>query len=678
MAIANQTHRAIQIKTSPGKGDLLLKSLTGTERISGLFQLDLALLTENVHVNTDDLLGAALSVSFKRGDGGGRFFHGFVTEIVQSRFGRPFHEYHVTLRPWLWFLTRTTDCRVFQKKSVPEIFEEVAKGYGIANYKLRLKDTYHPLEYCVQYRETDFDFVSRLLEQEGIRYYFEHLDGSHLMVLADDDRAHDTATRYQTVPFFAPGLREERRTRDHLSDWSLVKSVQPGAYATLQFDFEKPAARLQGAASMARKHAHSNFERFEYPARLSKLDIGVAEHAAKMRIEELQATYMVARGQGNAAGLSAGLLFTLAQHPRAELNIDYVVTEAHYTLTAGDYQTGGTQDDIFEIAVTAIDARTMFRPPRITPKPVIQGAQTGIVVGKKDAEIYTDKYGRVKVQFHWDRAGAHDEASSCWIRVAQLWAGAGWGSLYIPRVGQEVVVSFLEGDPDQPLVTGAVYNARAMPPYAVPDAATQSGIKSKSSPKGDASAHFNELRFEDKKGAEEIYLHAEKNLSVVVQNDQTITIGLEKKDKGARTTQIHQDDTLKIGRHRVTEIAQDDTLNIKGDRKEDVSKNTTETVGKAYKLSAGDSITLESGAARIILNKNGDIEISGKKIALKATAEITQSANQKICIDAAMDVKVSATQVLIEARGKTEVKGTLLDLAATAVATLKGALTKIN
>jgi type VI secretion system secreted protein VgrG len=217
-----------------------------------------------------------------------------------------------------------------------------------------------------------------------------------------------------------------------------------------------------------------------------------------------------------------------------------------------------------------------------------------------------------------------------------------------------------------------------MPPYAVPDAATQSGIKSKSSPKGDASAHFNELRFEDKKGAEEIYLHAEKNLSVVVENDQTITIGLEKKDKGARTAQIHQDDTLKIGRHRVTEIAQDDTLNIKGDRKEDVSKNTTETVGKAYKLSAGDSITLESGAARIVLNKNGDIEISGKKIALKATAEITQSANQKICIDAAMDVKVSATQVLIEARGKTEVKGTLLDLAATAVATLKGALTKIN
>ncbi|MFL6604969.1 MAG: type VI secretion system Vgr family protein [Steroidobacteraceae bacterium] len=674
MPIATQTHRAIQIKTSHDKGDLLLKSLTGTERISGLFQLDLALLTENAHVNTDDLLGAPLSVSFKRADGGGRFFHGFVTEIVQSRFGRPFHEYRVTLRPWLWFMTRTTDFRVFQKKSVPEIFEEVAAGYDSANYKLRLKDTYHPLEYCVQYRETDFDFVSRLLEQEGIRYCFKHLDGSHLMVL-DDHSVYDTATRYETVPFVAPGLPQERRTRDHLSDWSLVKSVQPGAYATLQFDYEKPAARLQGAASMVRKHAHSDFERFEYPARLSKLDVGVAEDAAKKRIEELQATYMVARGQGNAAGLSAGLRFTLAQHLRAEMNIEYVVTEAQYALTAGDYQTGGTQEDVFEISITAIDARTMFRPPRITPKPVIQGAQTGIVVGEMGREIYRDSYGRVKVQFHWDRGGLHNEASSCWIRVAQLWAGAGWGSLYIPRIGQEVVVSFLEGDPDQPLVTGAVYNAGAMPPY---DAATQSGIKSKSSPKGDGSAHFNELRFEDKKGEEEIYLRAEKNLSVVVQNDQTITIGLEKKDKGARTTQIHQDDTLKIGRHRVTGIAEDDTLNVKGDRKEDVSKNATETVGKAYKLSAGDSITLQSGAAKIVLNKNGDIEISGKKITINASAEITQAAKQKICIDAGMEVKVSATQVGIEARGKTELKGTMLDLAATAVATLKGGVTKIN
>lgn len=690
-----QRNRGIQVKSPLGADTLLFQQLTGTERLSQPFELHLTLLSEQGDINPDDLLGQDMVVSFQPEKGPRRYLHGVVTELAQSGYNDRYHEYSVTLRPWLWFLTRTSDCRIFQNKSVPEIFEQVVKEYGFSDYKLRLEGQFPKREYCVQYRETDFNFISRLLEQEGIYYFFVHEEGRHVMVLANDVGAHSSVEGYKKVPFFPPGGETAQRERDHLSVWTHTRAVHSGAYVTTDFDFKAPRKALLKRASVSRKHARSDFEIFDYPAELAVPEASESERIAKLRMEELQATHMVARGRGNAAGLTPGFRFQLEGHPRADFNIEYLIIAAHYTLTSDTYSTGavGASDEV-EIAVEAIPAETPFRAPRVTPKPVMQGSQTAIVVGKSGDEITVDNYGRVKVQFHWDRYGKNDENSSCWVRVAQLWAGKNWGGVHLPRIGQEVIVSFLEGDPDRPIITGRVYNGDQMPPYDLPANATRSGIKSRST-KGGSAENFNELRFEDKKGEEEIYIHAEKNLTVVIKNDHSISVGNDetlsvKHDRKRtvendetvtisknQTTSIGEKETHKVGKDRETSIGENETLKVGKSRKADISENDSADVGKKYVLTAGDQITLETGQSRIVMKKNGDIEISGTNIKLKATAKIDLGAGQEIKASGTQ-IKASGTQVAVKGT-QTNVEGTaMLDLKASGIASLKGSLTKIG
>lgn len=680
--------RPLRLKTSLGENVLLLSRLGGQEALGQLFEYDLHLISEQGDIDSEKLLAQTVSVEIALPDGKQRHIHGFVTEFAQTGYGERYHHYHATIRPWLWFLTRTSDCRIFQDKTVPDIFEAVVRGHGFHDYELRFKDksVYEKWEYCVQYRETDFNFLSRLLEQEGIYYYFVHEAGKHTLVLVDDPSAHKPQKGYEKVPYFPPTADEAQRERDHLTSWSLVRSVQTGAYATSDFDFEQPRKEVLGKSQHKRPHPQSELEIFDYPAEPQDFGSSAMNRLAALRLDELQVAYAVARGGGDAAGLMAGHVFTLEKYPRADLNIEYLITSSHLSVASDAYETadgGGTE---ISVSVQAIDARTVFRPPRITPKPVVQGAQTALVVGKAGEEIWTDKYGRVKVQFPWDRHGKRDENSSCWIRVAQVWAGEKWGAIHIPRIGQEVIVSFLEGDPDQPIITGRVYNGTHQPPYDLPANQTQSGIKSRSS-KSAGPDNFNEIRFEDKKGEELLSFHAEKDLATEVENDQSIDVGNDEQVTIGRdrTSEVGNNETLEVGNDRETTIGNNETRSIGKDRHTDIGENEVQSVGKdrtrkvgqnetlkigkKYVLEVGDEITIKTGASSITMKKDGTITLKGVKITINGSQSITEKAGQK--------VEVQALQ--LNSKGtKVQVQGTMVDVKASAVASVKGALTKIG
>lgn len=656
---ATDANRPVQVTTPFGEDVLLLSRLSGSERLSQPFSYELSLLSEKGDLDADGILGQPVAVAYALPSGGGeRHFHGLVSDFTQLSYGERHHEYQLTLRPWFWFLTRTADCRVFQDLTVQEIFEKLAKEKGFSDFRFDLKGSYKKLAYCVQYRETAFNFLSRLLEQEGIYYYFEHAAQKHTMVLVDDSATHKDVPGYDKVPYYPAGGNEADRERDHLTSWTFVKSVQPGVYATTDFDFKKPSTSLLKTHTIKRSHARADLEIFDYPAELPAMKdadgtaLAASEGAriAKLRLEELQAGYMVAHGQGNAMGLATGARFELDKYPRDDLNIRYLVVATNCSLTSTAHETGGGEGVDYHIAIEAIDLRTQFRPPRITPKPVVQGAQTATVVGKSGEEIDTDEHGRIKVQFHWDRKGSNDDKSSCRLRVAQLWAGQEWGAVHIPRIGQEVIVSFLEGDPDRPIVTGRVYNGENKPPYKLPANATQSGVKSRSSKSG-SSSNFNEIRFEDKKGSEELLIHAEKDFKVDVENDATWRVGLNE-DKPAKSS--------------------------KGVAKYEIGKTLT--------IDVGDEITLVTGQSKIVMKKDGSITVTCKSLEVKATQLVDLNSKKDMKLESTMQLAAKSLQVAVEGTTKVEVKssistkveGMMLDLSANGIATLKGALTKIG
>jgi type VI secretion system secreted protein VgrG len=677
VAKSYQDSRSVQLEGPSALKGLKLAHLSGREAISRPFEYQLSLYGSGASgsdgaLDTDSILGQSVTVvHIANASGGARYFNGIVTDFAHVGYGERSHEYRAVLRPALWLLTRRADCRIFQKKSTPDIFAAVCQQAGSIPHRLALSATYEPWEYRVQYRESDFDFVSRLLEHEGIFYYFEHSAGKHELVLTDDVGKLTSASGYDEVPYYPPTGTQTQRDRDHLKSWTIEASFQPAAFASLDYNFETPTALATGASQVASRKDTSTYEIFEYPAGPSQLTSTGVEALAKLRAERLYSTQSVVHSEGDAAGLGAGRLFKLKGHPRPALNKKYLVVATVCELTSDLAQTGAAAADAgpqFSIALDAVAAAAPYRPERATPRPLIQGTQTALVVGPSGKEIWTDKYGRVKVQFHWDRAGKADDNSSCWVRVAQSWAGKNWGGQHVPRVGQEVVVSFLEGDPDRPLVIGSVYNAEQMPPYDLPTNGTQSGVKSRSSLNG-TTDNFNELRFEDKQGSEEIYLHAEKNLQVVVENNQTITIGATKKDKGDRTTSIQNNDTLTVGNDLSVTVTAAETRTVTKGRTTKVQESDKLDVGMQFTVTADEQIKLVCGAASIVLKADGTVEISGTTLSLSGT--------QKASVDSAQTT-ISGTQVSLTGT-KTAVQGSgTLDLSSSGIASLKGSLTKIG
>jgi type VI secretion system secreted protein VgrG len=571
--------RPYELTTPLGPDVLLFRAMRGREELGRSPEWDLWALSTRGDINPGDLLGKSVTVAVALRGGGQRYFNYYVVRVAQGTglVGR-YHEYRLTLRPWLWFLTRTTDCRIFQEKTVPDIVKEVFADHpAVAVFDDGLTGTYCQREYCVQYRETDFDFLSRLLEEEGIYYYYEHEAGRHTLKLVDSYSGHKALTHQATIPYYPPG-RDVHAGEEYVHGWSCAQGIQPGAAAMREYDFTRPKADLAVKANLLEPHEQADYEWFEYPGEYRQTADG--EHYARARIDEFHAQFELAEAACNVRDIAVGRLFTLANAPRRDHEREYLIISADYDLRDNAYETTPTAGAEYACTLTALQSRQQFRPARLTPRPHVQGPQTAVVVGPGGEEIWCDKYGRVKVQFHWDRYGKKNENSSCWIRVSQPWAGGAWGAMAIPRMGQEVVVDFLEGDPDQPLITGRVYNADQMPPYALPANKTQTGIKSRSS-LGGGAANFNEIRFEDKKGAEQLTIHAEKNQDITVENDETHSVGHD------RSKSIGHDETTSVGNNRTEAVGVNEDITIGANRNEKVGANETIAIGSNRSVTIG-------------------------------------------------------------------------------------------
>lgn len=636
----SQRDRTLAVNTPLGEDALLLRSMTAKERISALFEYALELSSEDIDIAPSDLLGKPATVSLRLMDGGKRYFNGWINRFSHVGFDGADALYKATLVPWLWFLSRTADCRIFQEQTVPDIVKSIFREHGFTDFEERLSGSYRQWVYCVQYRETDLSFVSRLLEHEGIYYFFEQKDGKHNLILADSYSAHSTIAGYEEVPYYPPDA-DSLRERDHIDTWSIEQQVRPGAFANTSFDFTAPRKNLLATRSSPKPHERADYEVFDYPG--NYLEAGDSETYARVRLEEAQAGHEIARAHGTARGLAAGALFSLTGHRRDDQNREYLVLSADYRLKSDEFGSfvSNPSDPVFASSLTVMDAQVPYRPARETHKPVVKGPQTAIVVGKSGEEIWTDQYGRVKVQFHWDRYGKQDENSSCWVRVSHPWAGKNWGAVAIPRIGQEVVVSFLEGDPDRPLITGRVYNGDCMPPYGLPGSAVISGLKSNSTKGGGG---YNEYVMDDTKGNELIREHGQYDKDSTIEND------LREHVLHDRFRDVTNNETVEVGNDRLKTVGNNETTAIGVDRTENVGNNETigignnrsETVGANESISVALTRTRNVGVNEMI-NVGGaqEVTIGGlQAVTVGATRAVTVGRSQNVTIGTSLSENV--------------------------------------
>ncbi len=599
--------RTVQVHTVLNAEQLKFRAMRGREGLSQLFEFEVDMVSPSFNLDLKQLLGTSLTIEISDG-AAPRHLNGTVVrfELVgrASETGRHY-VYRALVQPWLWYLTRTTDCRIFQNKSVPEVLDEVLGKYGF-EFEKRLTGSYRPWEYCVQYQESDFAFVSRLMEHEGIAYHFEHTKNTHLLVLADDSGSYGRLPGYASIPY-RPRDRVLNAMEPCIDRWRVAEQITSGRVMLDDFDFRKSRASLQSVRQDPKPHDHSTYEVYEWLGGYSEHQQGDAY--ARIRLQELQCAHELAAGHTNVVGMAPGYLFEMTHCPRESDNREYLVTETRYDLQEPDYATG-TTESVCQFDFTVLPSNVPFRPARKTPRPRTNGPQTATVVGPE--EIWTDRFGRVKLQFRWDRYGQADENSSCWVRVSSSWAGANFGTMHMPRVGQEVIVDFIGGEPDRPIVTGRVYNNDQMPPWELPANATASGILTRSSA-GGAANQANMLRFEDRTGAEQILLHAERNLDVEVEADETHTTD------GTRTTRIrgHESATYESGETRdITAGAREtirggDTRDVTGGFSETVGGGVVQTIsgGKTRSLSGGLNDTITGGVNLAITGGfNGTID----------------------------------------------------------------------
>lgn len=639
---ATQTNRDVSVKTVLGPDVLVFKRMHASEELGRLSEFRVEMASEKLDIKIADILGTDITITLDLPEGGKRHYHGIVTRFAYMgwRDGAP--SYEAIVHPALWLLTRQTNCRIFQDKTAIDIVKEVcgdgAYGGLISLDVGALSGTPAARPYCVQYRESDFNFVSRLLEEEGIYYFFEHSDGSHKVVLADSYGAHAPAPGYATLLF-----RDENEHTDPLEEvvtrFMPSGTIQPSVYSLNDFDFEKASSSTSGGLlvknTIAAAFSQQSYEQYDYPGLYRTSATGSA--FARARMETLHGQCERIDAKGGARGITTGALFTLSEHPRADQNREFLVTSSQTSIIGVDYSSGGGRGSTeFHAEFTAVGKEHSYRAPPVARKPFVQGPQTAMVVGKAGEEIWTDKYGRIKVQFHWERDGKANETSSCWVRVAQGWAGKGWGMMFIPRIGMEVVVDFLEGDPDQPLVTGCVYNGDAMPPYALPGEQTKSTIKSNSSKGGGG---FNEIRFEDKKDAEEIFVQAEKDFNRVVKNNDTLKVGFEKADKGDQTIDIKNDRTIDVGNDLTTTVKNDETRTVNNNQTITVKADQKVDVTKTIVIEAGTSIELKCGSSSIKIEP-AKVTIKSPQIAVQADGMMQIKAGGVMTVEGAL-VKIN-------------------------------------
>lgn len=651
MAQLTQDDRLISISSPLGKDKLLLTSFQGTEYISELFEFHIEVLSTSLDIKPDSLIGKQITVTIQNEHK--RKFNGYVQRFAFGEIKADnLRQYRLTVVPWLWFLSKTKENRIFQEKDAKAIITEVFQGRGFNDFKFNLASTPPTREYCVQFGESDLEFVSRLMEEEGIAYYFKHENDKHTLILTDQKNAYENCIESDV------GYSKGNKPGSQINEWEHIYKFITGKWTHTDYNFETPQRNLITTKNTTVSiPLIDKFEDYSYPGYYN--DKAIGDDYIIHRLEAEEATYDTVIAKSDCSTFFAGGKFKMKEHDTAGEKKTYIITSITHRAVDSSYFSGSEEKSGYSNSLICLPDTFHFRPTQRHVKPVMRGPQSAIVVGPSGEEIYIDKYGRIKVQFHWDRLGSKDEKSTCFIRVVQPWAGNQWGTSFIPRMGMEVIVNYIDGDPDRPLITGSVYNADNMPPYT---SKTQSGIKTRSTKSG-TSANFNELRFEDKKGDEQVYLHAEKNLDSKVENDETHTvdnnrtktignnesssIGKDRsKDVGNNQSEnIGKDKSISVGNNHTESIAKNKTLDVGDNHTESIGKNMTiqigkdmkETVGgkyledvakefglqaKSISLKADDEIVLKTGSASITMKKNGDITIKGKNINIKGSGNV--------------------------------------------------------
>ena len=694
--------------------ELMVADLTVSEQISRPFEALLSLASED-EIHFDDTVGKPALLTMENGDAD-RYVHGVVDRFIQNGINGRFYLYQARVVPQIELLSLEQDCRIFQDKKVPEIVEEVLAESGVTSDLLdvRLQRTYASRDYCVQYRETDLDFISRLLEEEGIFYFFEHSQEKHVMVLGDGTVNYQPIAGQAQVVFNPGGAMvavEEAVVAFHLS-----KQIRPGKYTVRDFNFKSPSLEL---TADNKDTENTKLEIYDYAAGHQTPEAGKA--IAKVRLQQVMMNKERAEGHSVVPRFIPGFTFTLSDHPMDAFNQEYLLVgmvhngaQPQVLAEKATSDRGTSYDNTF----MAVPSAVTIRPERSIHKPLVEGVQTAIVTGPSGEEIYTDEHGRVKVQFHWDRLGGKDEKSSCWIRVSQSWAGAGWGAMHIPRIGQEVIVDFIEGDPDRPIITGRVYHGTNTPPYPLPDEKTKSTIKSDSSKGGGGS---NEFRFEDKKGSEEVYIHGQKDWTIAIENDKNQSVGNNEtlqvasnrtKSVGADQSEtIGSNKTIQVGANHTESIGSNMTVTVAANKSETVGVNSAETIGAAkaltigaaYQVTVGAAMNETVGAAKaeevgahktvavggnvseaiggsrsLSLGKDSDINIGGKQIEKVGKEHSLDAKKIQFTAKDQITLKTGKAEIIMKKNGDITIKGKKISIKGSGDVIIKGSKIKEN
>lgn len=574
--VPTQNTRVASLSTALGKDKVVLLRAMVSEGLSELFEISIEGLSDEPNLDFSKAIGENCSVAVKNYDGSERHFNGILVATQWTGRYNDRYSYRLTARPWLWLLSRSTDCRIFKNKSVKDILKDVfGKHSAFAKFEDLTNGSYSPIKYCVQYRESDLDFVCRLMEEFGIYYYFKHTADGHTLVLSDGLSSHKPKESGEKL-IFRPLQGQNRRKEEHLFTWAAERRFNTGKVILNDYDFKKPASSLLSERSGGGGYQNDQLKIYDYPGRYK--ESGLGDKLAKVKLESQQAHDHRCYADGDSLFCMPGALITLAEYSHDSQNKQYLVVNASHSLTGDDYRTSsGMAEEVYTGRYEFLLSEIPFRAPQITPRPVVHGPQTAKVVGK--GEIDVDEDGCIMVQFHWDR----DKVESRRVRVAQVWSGIKWGGIYIPRVGQEVVVEFVEGDPDRPLVIGTVYNGDHATPYPLPGEKTISGVKSNSTTGGGG---FNEFVFDDKKGSELVRLHAQKDMAGKIEHDEARDVGR--------------------------------------DSRLDVGNNQTVEIGNVLKITAQSKIEMTVGQSKITMEP-GSITIKSPQITIKADVTLDAS-----------------------------------------------------
>ncbi len=701
MAKFTQEHRTLELFTPLGKDVLLFQTLVGTEAISELYQFDIDAFAYNDNLpKFADIIGQPVAVEGRLADGDSRWFHGIVKSFTCLDHQETHAQYRMEVVPKFWLLTNVSRSRIFQQISIPDILKKVLESLDVV---YELTGTYEQRDYCVQYRETDFTFASRLMEEEGIFYFFRHYEDRHELVVADSPQSHEELPFSPALHFDM--MRGHTDIVERIYQWEKSQHLRTGKVTLWDHSFEKPGSNFEAQTEVretlpigAEQHklragGASELEFYEYPGGFAQRFDGVNpggsdrpeeiqkinddnQRTAEIRANQEAMRMITITAHTHYMNICPGYKFDLKRHPSDDDT--YVITKANYSIAQPEsYRTSGGEDEVPapEIVFNCIPFELPFAPTRVTSRPLIHGTQVAVVTGPSGEEIFTDKYGRVKVQFFWDREGKHNDQSSCWIRVGTPWAGNNWGMVHIPRIGQEVVVAFEEGDPDQPIIISSVYNAHEMPPHELPANKTWSGIKSRSTPKAGAQ-NLNEIRFEDKIGSEYIFIHGEKDVHFRCKNSYSGTIGGDFHEvihgdsltdiKGKKNVSVDGEylllcysdgginvlGELSVLGHSGMAVESDQYMKVKAQGNLDLGSGDTIQMAapEGIILDSSRGVFLNSGGSFVAITPDG-VTISGPKVLINSGGSTSLAAPEK-------DVKLPALTLPKEAMKPEQTKPT--------------------